>query len=232
LKTIPVTPIHSDDDKYTIDVSNLALSAEELLPENANIHFANDLFFDFSGHGNDRFDSTLSLALNDFTTTLKDLNFRYERKKMPKMTDAGVLDIAIKGTSIRLRWKMEKVEDRISFNIDKVRCTMRELNTTVKEAQHKILDRFALKMFNTQIKKAIELAVEKALRERLEKFSINTTTSELTSSMKSALPQFKKSESSSQESTSLKEKVKHAKDSLSGIISPDNSSQTQPISHS
>jgi hypothetical protein len=195
LKTIPVTPIHSDDEKYTIDVTNLALSADELLPENANIHFANDLFFDFSGHGNDHFDSSLSLALNEFTTTLKDLNFHYERKKMPKMSDAGVADISIVGTSIKMRWRMEKIEDRISFNVDKVKCTMRELNTNVKEAQHKILDRLALKIFNTQIKRSIELAVEKALRERLEKFSVNTTTSEISSNFKSAMPSFKKKSS-------------------------------------
>jgi gas vesicle protein len=212
LKTIPVPPIHSDDERYTIDVSNLSLSAEELLPENANIHFANDLFFDFSGHGNDRFDSSLSLALNDFTTTLKDLNFHYERKKMPKISDAGVADISIVGTSIRLRWKMEKVDDRITFHVDKVKCNMRELNTSVKEAQHKILDRFALKMFNTQIKRAIEQGVEKSLRERLEKFTINTTTSEISSSVRSAMPNFVKSSSNSSSSSSsttqnLKEKM-------------------------
>jgi len=195
LKTIPVTPIHSDDEKYTIDITNLALSADELLPENANIHFANDLFFDFSGHGNDHFDSALSLSMNEFTTTLKDLNFHYERKKMPRMSDAGVADISIRGTSIKMKWRMEKIEDRISFNVEKVKCTMRELNTTVKEAQHKILDRLALKLFNTQIKRSIELAVEKALRERLEKFSINTTTSEISASFKSSMPSFKKKNS-------------------------------------
>lgn len=225
LKTIPVSPIHSDDEKYVLDVSNIALSADELLPENANIHFANDLFFDFSGHANDRFDSTLSLALNDFTTTLRDLNFHYERKKIPRMSDAGVLDIAAKGTSIRLKWTMEKIGDRISFNIAKVKCTMRELNTTVKEAQHKFLDRFALKMFNTQIKRSIEASMEKALRERLEKFSLNTTTSEISSSMKSALPQMSKSSSTStsHDSSKLKEKVQDAKEHISEKLTSDHS---------
>jgi hypothetical protein len=187
LKTIPVTPIHSDDEKYTIDVSNLALSANELLPDNANIHFTNDLFFDFSGHANDRFDSALTILLNDFTTTLKDLNFHYERKKIPRMSDAGVADISIVGTNIKIKWRMEKIDDHLSFNVDKVKCTMRELNTNVKEAQHKILDRLALKLFNNQIKKSIEIAVEKALRDRLEKFTINTTTSEISSNFKSAM---------------------------------------------
>jgi len=224
LKTIPVPPIHTDDEKYTVDVTNLALTAEDLLPENANIHFANDLFFDFSGHGNDRFDSTLSLSLNDFTTTLKDLNFHYDRKKMPKISDAGVADISVVGTSIRLRWKMEKVDERISFNVDKVKCTMRELNTNVKEAQHRTLDRFALRMFNTSIKRAIEQGVEKALRERLEKFTINTTTSELSSSVQSALPNFMKSgdknssssSSSSSTGTQVKESMKNAAESTFG----------------
>jgi hypothetical protein len=176
LKTIPVPPIKSDDEKYALEVSNLSLAAQDLVPDNVRLHFANDLYFDFSGSGNDRFDSALSLALNDFHATLRDLQFKYERKKMPKMTDAGVADIEISGMTLRFRWLMEKNNEKLTFTCDKVRVQIRDLNTTVKEAQHKMLDKIALRLFNTQIKRGIEQSTEKALKERLGKFEIDTST--------------------------------------------------------
>eukprot|EP01103_Thecamoeba_quadrilineata_P017049 TRINITY_DN58_c0_g1_i2.p1 TRINITY_DN58_c0_g1~~TRINITY_DN58_c0_g1_i2.p1 ORF type:complete len:667 (+),score=161.90 TRINITY_DN58_c0_g1_i2:80-2002(+) len=176
LKTIPVPPIKSDDEKYALEVSNLSLAAQDLVPDNVRLHFANDLYFDFSGSGNDRFDSALSLALNDFHATLRDLQFKYERKKMPKMTDAGVADIEISGMTLRFRWLMEKNNEKLTFTCDKVRVQIRDLNTTVKEAQHKMLDKIALRLFNTQIKRGIEQSTEKALKERLGRFEIDTST--------------------------------------------------------
>jgi len=175
LKTIPVPPIKSNDEKYALEVSNLSLAAQDLIPDNVHLHFANDVYFDFSGSNKDRFDSVLSLALNDFHATLKDLNFAYERKKMPKMTDAGVADIEIAGMTLKFRWLMEKNNEKLTFTCDKVRVVIRELNTTVKEAQHKMLDKIALKLFNTQIKRGIETSTEKALKERLGRFEIDTS---------------------------------------------------------
>jgi hypothetical protein len=177
LKTIPVPPIQSDDEKYNLQVTNLSLSAQDLVPENLRLHFANDLYFDFSGSGNDKFDSALSLSLNDFHANLRDLKFKYERKKMPKMTDEGVADIEIAGMTLKFRWLMEKDNEKLTFTCDKVRCQIRELNTNVKEAQHKILDKIALRLFNTQIKRGIEQSTEKAMKEKLQKFSIDTSSS-------------------------------------------------------
>jgi hypothetical protein len=177
LKTIPVPPIKTDDEKFFLEVTNLSLSAQDLVPENLRLHFANDLYFDFSGSGNDRFDSALSLSMNEFHATLRDLSFRYERKKMPRMTDEGTADIEIAGMILKFRWLMEKDQEKLTFVCDKVRCQIRELNTNVKEAQHKILDKLALKLFNSQIKRGIEQSTEKALKEKLERFTIDTSSS-------------------------------------------------------
>jgi len=113
--------------------------------------------------------------MNDFHATLRDLHFKYERKKMPKMTDQGVADIEIQGMTLRFRWLMEKNNEKLTFNCDKVRCQINTLNTTVKEAQHKMLDKIALRLFNTQIKRGIETSTEKAMKERLGKFEIDTS---------------------------------------------------------
>jgi len=175
LKAIPVPPIKNDDEKYALEVTNLSLAAQDLIPDNIRLHFANDIYFDFSGSNKDRFDSALSLSLNDFTAKLVDLRFKYERKKMPKMTDEGVADIEIAGMTLSFRWLMEKNNEKLTFTCEKVSVEIRELNTTVKEAQHKMLDKIALKFFNTQIRQGIERSTEQALKERLGKFEIDSS---------------------------------------------------------
>jgi len=175
LKTIPVTPVQSDDEKYYVEVNNLSLAAQDLVPDNLRLHFANDLYFDFSGSNNDKFDSALSVSLNEFQAELKDFSFKYERKKMPKMTDQGVADIEIVGMTLKFRWRMEKENEKLTFYCDKVGCQIRQLNTNIKESQHKILNKLALKLFNTQIKRGIEQSIEKALKEKLSQFSIDTS---------------------------------------------------------
>jgi hypothetical protein len=175
IKTIPVTPVRSEDEKYFIEISNLSVAAQDLVPENLSLHFANDLYFDFSGSNADRFDSALSVSINEFKATLKDMRFKYERKKMPKMTDEGVADIEVVGMTLKFRWLMEKEHEKLTFTCDKVRCQIRELNTNIKEAQHKILDKIALRLFNTQIRRSIEQSIETALKEKLSKFSIDTS---------------------------------------------------------
>jgi hypothetical protein len=177
LKTIPVPPIKSDDEKYFLEVTNLSLSAHDLVPENLRLHFTNDLYFDFSGSGNDRFDSALSLTMSEFHANLRDLRFKYEKKKMPRMTDEGIADIEIDGMTLKFRWLMEKDQEKLTFTCDKVRCKIRELNTDVKEAQHKILDKLAIRFFNTQIKHGIEQSTETELMEKLKRFTIDTSSS-------------------------------------------------------
>jgi len=174
INKIPIPPIKSETDKYLFEATNVNFAATDLLPETLKIKLNNLVRFDFSGVGMDRLDSVLIVSLKDFHSHLEDINFHYERKTMPTITDSGVVDIDVTGTSVKLRWRIEYSEGRLQFLLDDVRCRMTDLNINVKQANHSFLDRVVLKYFNTTIKNRMIHSMEDTLRQKLQKISIDT----------------------------------------------------------
>jgi hypothetical protein len=174
INKIPIPPIKSDTDKYLFEASNVNFAATDVLPETMKIKLNNLVRFDFSGVGMDRLDSILVVSLKDFHSHLENINFHYERKTMPTITDSGVVDVEVTGTCVKLRWKIEYAEGRLQFLLERVRCRMADLNITVRQANHSILDKLVVRYFNTTIKNRIVVGMEEALRQRLERISIDT----------------------------------------------------------
>jgi len=114
--------------------------------------------------------------MRDFNATLRDMNFKYDRRKMPQISDFGVADVEILGIDIDIRWRMEMNESRLCFYVDYVKCLIDNLNTNIKEANHKMLDTIYLTLFSGGMKTSIEGTIENTIRERLLEFSIDTNT--------------------------------------------------------
>jgi hypothetical protein len=180
INKIPIPPIRSDTDKYLFEATNVNFAATDLLPETLLIKLNNLVRFDFSGVGMDRLDSVLIVSLKDFHSHLEDIHFHYERKTMPTITDSGVVDIDVTGTSVKLRWRIEYSEGRLQFLLEDVHCRMTELNINVKQANHSFLDKMVLKYFNTTIKNRMVHSMEETLREKLQRISIDTKKNPLT----------------------------------------------------
>jgi hypothetical protein len=174
VKKIPIPTIKSENDKYLFEAENINFSATDLLPETLKIKLNNLVRFDFSGTGMDRLDSLLIVSLKDFHSHLQDIKFHYERKTMPAITDDGVVDVDVTGTSIKIQWRVEYADGRLQFILENVVCRMDELNINVKEASHSFLDKFVLRYFNTTIKNRMVSSMEDTLREKLQKISIDT----------------------------------------------------------
>jgi hypothetical protein len=175
INQIPIPSIKSDTDKYFFEASNVNFAVTDLLPETLKIKLNNLVWFDFSGVGMDRLDSVLAVSLRDFQAHLQNVNFHYERKTMPAITDSGIVDVNISDTSIKLRWKIEYTDGKLEFVLDKVRCRMEELDITVKKAGHSFLDKLVVRFFCNNIKNRIVQSIEETLREKLGKITINTT---------------------------------------------------------
>lgn len=175
LKTIPIPTITVDNEKYFLQLSNLSLDARDFVPEKIRIHFTNDILFDFMNEGKDMFISRLTVLTRDFQALLRDLNFKYERKKMPKISDFGVADVEIVGVDIDIRWKMDMIGSNLWFYVDYIKCEINNVHTDVKEAHHKLLDNIYVRMFNSGLRKSVEQSIESTLREKLFQFSIDTT---------------------------------------------------------
>jgi hypothetical protein len=173
--SIPIPPIFITNEKYDINLTNISLAASDLVPEKIRIHFTNDILFDFSPESNDLFISSLYVGIKDFSAFVRDVNFKYDRKKTPQISDVGIADVEIVGTNIEIRWRMDFIGQRLLFYIDDVRCIVRQLNTTVKESGHMMINKIAASFFNSYLKRNIELTVESLLREKLLQFSVDTS---------------------------------------------------------
>jgi len=93
---------------------------------------------------------------------------------MPTITDNGVVDVDVTGTSIKISWRVEYAEGRLQFLLEDVRCRMTDLNINVKKASHSFLDKFVLRYFNTTIKNRMIHSMEETLKEKLQTISIDT----------------------------------------------------------
>jgi len=173
--SIPIPPINISNEKYDISFTNINLAAQDLIPEKIRIHFTNDIIFDFSPASRDLFVSSLYVKLQDFNAYLKDMNYRYDRKKMPAMTDVGIADVEMSGTTIEIRWRMDMVGQKLCFYVDDCRCFTKEFKTTIKESRHTVLNKIALTFMNASIKRNIEETVENMIRTKLVQFSIDTS---------------------------------------------------------
>lgn len=174
LRNIPIPTITVDNEKYYLQLSNLSLAAQNLIPEKIRIHFTNDVVFDFTSDANDHFLSKLTVLMRDFNAELKDVNFKYDRRTMPQISDIGVADVVISGIHIDVKWRMEMNDSNLCFYIDDVKCLIDSLNTDVKEANHKLLDNIYLALFSGGMKQSIQETIEDTLREKLLEFSIDT----------------------------------------------------------
>jgi len=172
---IPIAPVILTNEKYDLSLTNLSLHASDLVPEKIRIHFTNDILFDFSPESRDLFISSLYIRLQDFNAFLRDMNFKYDKKKMPQLTDVGIADVEIVNMTLEIRWKMDMVGPKLSFFVDDARCSMTQLNTTIKESRHAVLNKIAMTLFNGTIKKSIENTIERIIREKLVEFSIDTS---------------------------------------------------------
>jgi hypothetical protein len=175
LKHIPIPTITTDNEKYFLQLSNLSLAAKDLIPEKVRIHFTNDVLFDFSTEGKDLFISRLTVLMRDFNATVRDINFKYDRKKTPQISDFGVADVEAQGIHIDIRWRMDMNSSRLCFYVDHVKCLIESLRTDIKEANHKMLDNIYLSLFSGGMKRNLESTIEETLREKLLEFSIDTT---------------------------------------------------------
>jgi len=173
--SIPIPPININNEKYDISLTNINIAASDLIPEKIRIHFTNDILFDFSPASRDLFISSLYVKLQDFGAFIRDMNFRYDRKKMPAITDVGIVDVEIIGTTIEIRWRMDMMGQKLCFYVDDCRCIMKDFKTTIKESRHMVINKIAMSLMNNTIKRNIEETVENIIRTKLVEFSIDTS---------------------------------------------------------
>jgi len=70
---------------------------------------------------------------------------------------------------------MDFIGSRLLFYVDEVRVLMHDLLTNVKESRHMVLNKIAAALFSSYLKRSIEVAVEKLIREKMKEITIDTS---------------------------------------------------------
>jgi len=167
LTQIPVARIDGSTDKYDFAAKDVVFSAYDVLPDYFKLYFQTMLNVDLKQATTDTAKAFLRLELNNIRAHLKDVHFAYRRKVFPQIEDEGRADIDLggKGMSVAIDWVVSTgKKEETAFRIKNVDVSIDDLTVTIKQANHDILDKIAVKVFNKQMKNEIEDELEVQLK--------------------------------------------------------------------
>jgi len=163
---IPINRVYGTTPKYDFELSNIVLSATDLVPDRFFLDVHTKAKVGLNSDSADQMVTRLKLRVSNITVNMKNVNFYYLRKKMPKIEDEGVVDVAVlpPGASIKIVWELSTSSKKnLTVNFRKATCDIGNLKVNVVRAKHSVLDKIATKMFAGQMKARLESAVADGL---------------------------------------------------------------------
>jgi len=163
---IPINRVYGTTPKYDFELSNIVLSATDLVPDRFFLDVHTKAKVGLNSESADQMVTRLKLKLTNLTVSMKNVNFYYLRKKLPKIEDEGIVDVAVlaPGASIKIVWELSTSSKRpITVNFRKASCDIGNLKVNVVKAKHSILDKIATKLFAGAMKTRLESAVADGL---------------------------------------------------------------------
>eukprot|EP01097_Dermamoeba_algensis_P003615 TRINITY_DN248_c0_g1_i1.p1 TRINITY_DN248_c0_g1~~TRINITY_DN248_c0_g1_i1.p1 ORF type:complete len:772 (-),score=279.86 TRINITY_DN248_c0_g1_i1:216-2480(-) len=164
--SIPINRVYGSTPKYDFELSNIILKASDLVPDKFFFDVHTKAKVGLSSDVTDHTATRLKLKVSNITASMTNVNFYYLRKKMPKIEDEGVVNIAVlePGASIKIVWEITTSEKRpFTLKFRHASCDIGKLQVDIVEAKHSLLDKIATKLFAGQIKQRIETAVSDGL---------------------------------------------------------------------
>jgi len=167
LEAIPVPRIDGDTPKWEFAIEGVVFSAYDVMPDYLKLYFQTELNLDLKQSSTDAARAFLRLEINNIRAHLKNVHFAYRRKVFPTISDDGWADIDLggKGLSVRIDYIVASNDrDQTRLSLVDVDATIDNLDITVKKAEHGILDKMAVNLFNGTIKREIEDELQVQLR--------------------------------------------------------------------
>lgn len=167
MENIPVARIEGSTKKYDYVLDNIVFSAYDILPDYIKFNFETSLNVDMKEFSTDKAKAYLRLNMSSIKSHINNLRFAYRKKTFPKIEDEGIADVALTGDgiTINLEWEIRSYgEEPMKFFVRDVSCDIDNLKVNIKEAQHSILDKMAVKLFSGAAKTKIEDEIETNLR--------------------------------------------------------------------
>lgn len=167
---VPIPRAEYSDDKIDLVIENLVLQGANLAPNVVEI--ASNNHFKFSPYDNipDSQHHVITLGFSQIQADLRDVIFQFRRKSgWPKLKDAGVADVLIGGKGISVKVTLETNNRRDStFSVKTIDTEIDTLKFSIRDSHHDLLYKFIKTTATGLIKKAIQAAMQVALRTALE----------------------------------------------------------------
>ncbi|KAL9649900.1 hypothetical protein ABK040_011373 [Willaertia magna] len=162
--------IVGDDGSQSYKLSNIVLKAADILPDDIKFKAKNAMAMDYGEQKTSNIVresiTTLNLKLFGMTAHLKDVNFQFDRRSFPAISDRGVMDIDFDRGGIAINIKVKaRLNAKRPFSLRKCDVDSDTLHIVFKEAEsHKLL----LKMLSPIIQGRVRTQIVNNLYESLE----------------------------------------------------------------
>ncbi|KAL9647431.1 hypothetical protein ABK040_006793 [Willaertia magna] len=173
--------IVGDDGTQSYKLSNIILSAADILPDDVKFKVKSATKLDY---GEERHlkhfggqSTSFSVKLFGMTAHLKDVFFDIDRRSFPKISDRGIMNIDFDRGGIFTKLKMKaRLDHKYPFYLDDVDVFVDKLHIKFKEAEkHKLLLKLASPFVQTRVRKQIHdnlhRALETNIRDVLERLN-------------------------------------------------------------
>ncbi|KAH7140685.1 hypothetical protein EDB81DRAFT_61834 [Dactylonectria macrodidyma] len=170
---IPIPRIEFSDPKFDAIIENLVLESDNFMPNVLEI--ASEHYFRWGRKKiANKHHQTFEVKAAGIQMDLRDVSFHIKRKQgFPSITDTGVMDLLLPGDGFSFKMKVStahKKDRQNFFKVEKVDVDFKGLNFKIKQSSHKLLFALAKPLALKFMRKPIQVAVEKAIKDQCNNF--------------------------------------------------------------
>lgn len=167
---VPIPRAEFSSPDIDLVIENLVLSGPNLFPNVVSLESHNA--FKFSPYeqlnkGLDTHHHKFRLGLSQIQADIRDVRFSFRRKTgWPKIKDHGLADVILAGKGMSIDVELESVEKRRDsvVRVNHVHTSIDTLQFSIRDSKHDLLYKFVKSVATGTIKKAIQAAVDNAIR--------------------------------------------------------------------
>jgi len=168
LENVSVGPLSGSNETYDWVIENLLLNVKDILPDHIEMKMWGKADISLTDAPSKAV-TYLTMWIRNVELEAKDIKFWFQRKSIPKLNERGVADVSLKGKNeLKITWKVDgSQDDKWVFGLAQVKCTLDNLDITIKESTHTFLMKLVTSLFSGTIRRSWEDKIEKAVVESM-----------------------------------------------------------------
>jgi hypothetical protein len=164
LEMIPISSIEDSNRKYYYKIENLMFEGKNIFSDGFELELVSDLNVSEDNIVLCR----LELLISNHHLLMPALKFLFKRKTAPKIEDRGSATISIRGLKLNIIWNLYMSENGpINFELAHVKCLMDKVSIDITDSNHRLLNKLALRMYGSTIRRKIPQALVEKIRDTL-----------------------------------------------------------------